>query len=156
MQLLLNAINAETITRLAQICYEMNRHIAVNQKDYSNNSWAKTSQNDRVEWTKWVQEQLDGNFVIQEDAPERDQLIRACLLSVLSTWSGAPQMGPQIPPLPYEPPVVEPDAEPEPEPEPEPEVVDDVEVLDDEEELSPQQKAAQTRAANKAKEKENG
>ena len=162
MQLLLNTMNAEVVTKLAAICYEMSRHMLVSTGDTSNAPWKDITRDDRREWQKVVQDLLDGNFVVEqpstdmskdeEMAHQQMMLIRTTVLSVLSIWSGDPHMGPQIPPLPYVPPR-DPEPEPEPKPKPKPKSEDDVTVVDDEEEeeLSPQQKAARTRAANKAK-----
>jgi hypothetical protein len=68
---------------------------------------------------------------LPEEQQFKDWLFRSTILSMLTLWSGSPQMGPQIPPLPYEP---EPEPEPEPETETETETEtnrDDVDVVDD-------------------------
>jgi len=157
MQLLLNAINAEAIEKLAAICHESVRHAAVADEDFSNPPWKDLSDNGKREVVAVVRHHMDNGFPTAED-DSRKWMFRTTLLSVLSIWSGAPQMGPQINPLKYVKPEPEPPAEVEPEPEPEPKEPD-IEIKDeeeDEEELSPQQRAARTRAANKAKENDNG
>lgn len=89
---------------------------------------------------------------LDDHQQSKDWMFRTVMLSVLSIWSGAPHMGPQLPPVPYKAPdMVEPEPEAEPEEKPEDEdvvVLDDVD--DNDGELTPQQKAARTRAANKA------
>lgn len=111
MQLLLNAINDEAIVKMARVSYEAFRHAAVLQEDYTNPPWMDLSHPQRKEWINKVRAQLHQNFPKPDDGDAMGWLHRTVVLSMLSLWSGSPQMGPQVPPLPYE--------KPEPEPEPE-------------------------------------
>lgn len=140
-QLLLNTINQDVLYRVAQIAYEQNRRLAVEQlEDNSVKPWKLMNATEQKAVVDKVRYLMDNGFptpkaFVEAMGAEDDQvafflqMFRACVMSILGTWSGSPQMGPQMPPLPYEP---EPEPEPEPakeEPKQEPKP-DPVEVVD--------------------------